>query len=408
MLQQIRFMIIAGDPSGDVLGADLVNAIRNWWYNQQFIFNRSSITIDFAEPLFFGAGGPRMKDAGVNLQVQLTDLAVTGFTDVLKNYLKFVKIFKILQGTAFKGLPDVIICIDFSGFNLRFARSIKKKINKLKGPFFNWSPKIIQYVSPQLWASRAGRITLLENYVDLLLSIFPFEKDWYKTRSSKLRVEYIGHPFSDKYPSPKEIAAKEINASEKNIVLLLPGSRIIEIKRHLPILLKSWHLLKSKHPQLSALIVVPNHTIREVALNLGTDTIPIQVGNLASALERAAIALCCTGTATIECAWYLVPAVTFYKTSPLTYLIGKTIIKINTLTMPNILANETIYPEFIQYMATPENIANAADQILSSPDSQKKIKEKLLSTVMKLYQPGVMNRAAQAVWQVLMEPIIMS
>ena len=163
-----RFMLIAGEASGDLLAAELVKALKQLPGVQAMPF----------PPEFFGAGGPKLAEAGVNLAIDLTQHSVIGLFDALKKYSEFKRIFGQLFQLALEREPDVIICVDFSGFNRRFAHAIRKHVRARERIFFNWKPKIVQYVSPQVWASRPDRAYQLAEDIDLLLSIFPFEKEW--------------------------------------------------------------------------------------------------------------------------------------------------------------------------------------------------------------------------------------
>jgi lipid-A-disaccharide synthase len=176
------FMLIAGEASGDLLAAELVAALRVAPESQANPF----------PPEFFGAGGSHMAKAGVELAFDLTQHSVIGISEVAKKYFEFRRMFNLLFQLAIECQPDVIIGVDYGGFNLRFARAIKNHIRKHRSEFNNWNPKIVQYVSPQVWASRAGRAYEMAETHDLLLSIFPFEKAWYAERVPKLRVEFVG------------------------------------------------------------------------------------------------------------------------------------------------------------------------------------------------------------------------
>src|SRR6267154_3586604 len=223
-------MIVAGEASGDIWAADLVRGLR-----QEFDRAKPIFTTDFQplqttfEPRFFGAGGPRMAEAGVELAFDMTRHSVTGISDVLKNYSKFKRLFDQLFTLAVSREPHAIICVDFSGFNRRFAAAIKNYVRARQRTFNNWDPKIIQYVSPQVWASRPGRADQMARDVDLLLSIFPFEKDWYAARVPQLRVEFVGHPMIDRYHGAgtmhRAVPSPGLDPSPVPLLLLLPGSR---------------------------------------------------------------------------------------------------------------------------------------------------------------------------------------
>ena len=182
-------MLIAGEPSGDLLAAELVSAL----------LAASKQSGGGRAPQFFGAGGAKMAAAGVELAFDMTEHAVIGISDVLKNYFKFRRLFHQLLALAIERKPDAIIGVDYGGFNLRFGHAVRDYVRN--NPFSRWNPKIVQFVSPQVWASRPGRADLLAADYDLLLSIFPFEKDWYARRVPKLRVEFVGHPMVGRFAS---------------------------------------------------------------------------------------------------------------------------------------------------------------------------------------------------------------
>jgi len=395
-------MLIAGEASGDTLAAELVSALRGKLPDAQFL----------------GAGGPEMAAAGVELAFDLTQYSVIGIEDVLKNYFKFRRLFNQLLALAIERQPDAIIGVDFGGFNLRFGHAIKHYVRN--NPFLKWNPKIIQYVSPQVWASRPGRANLLAADYDLVLSIFPFEKDWYAQRVPKLRVEFVGHPmvgrftnddlrFTRREPEASRSRGDEAQTKEKletphvvsykSKILLLPGSRKSELQRHLPPMLGALKLVREKLPSAKAKMILPNEGLKELADKLATPpaNFEFQIGDLPQALAEAGLAIASTGTVTVECAFFGVPTVTLYKTAWFNYAIASRIATVKWATMPNILADEEIYPEFIQSAATPENIAKAALELLQDESRQQKIKSQLARIVSSLGEPGASQRAAAAI-----------
>ena len=378
------FMLIAGEASGDTLAAELVSAL----------LAASKQSGDGRAPVFFGAGGPRMAAAGVELAFDMTQHAVIGISDVLKNYFKFRRLFNQLLKLAIERKPDAIIGVDYGGFNLRFGHAIKQYARAHPG---GWNPKIIQFVSPQVWASRPGRANLLAADYDLLLSIFPFEKGWYAKRVPKLRVEFVGHPMVDRCPKSRVQSPKSENAVPT--VLLLPGSRKSELQRHLPPMLDALELIRKKMPSEKAKMVLPDEALKQLADKLSAlpSNTEIQIGNLLEALMQADIAIASTGTVTMECAFFGVPTVTLYKTSWSTYQIAKRIVKVKWLTMPNILADEEVFPEFVQGAATPEHIAGAALELLQNEPRRIQIKKRLADVVSSLGGSGATTRAATAI-----------
>ena len=304
-------MLIAGEASGDLLAAELVSALRG----------------QLPDAKFFGAGGPKMAAAGVELAFDLTQHSVIGISDVLKNYFKFRRLFNQLLALAIERKPDAIIGVDYGGFNLRFGHAVKQYVRN--NPFSKWNPKIIQFVSPQVWASRPGRANLLAADYDLLLSIFPFEKDWYAQRAPKLRVEFVGHPMigrfakdrftSDADAKPTETAHVVTSQSQHSSVARQPDERIAtafagDARRA--------EIDSEKNCRASrAKMVLPNPALKQLADKLSAlrRNVEIQIGNLPQALAQADVAIASTGTVTMECAFFGVPTVTLYKTSWFTY-----------------------------------------------------------------------------------------
>ena len=404
-------MLIAGEASGDLLAAELAFAL----------FAASKQSEDGGAPQFFGAGGAKMAAAGIELAFDLTQHSVVGFSDVVKNYFKFRRLFKQLLALAIERKPDVVIGVDFGGFNLRFGYAVKRYIRD--NPFSKWNPKIVQFVSPQVWASRPGRADLLAEDYDLLLSIFPFEKDWYAKRVPGFRVEFVGHPmigrftndnlrFARREPAVRGSRGREAQIKEntdkvepphvgchESTVLLLPGSRKSELQRHLPVMIGAMKLIRKELPSAKAKMVLPDKELKALANSLFAlpANLKIETGNLSQALAAADAAIASTGTVTMECAFFGVPAVTLYKTSWLNYQIAKRIATVKWATMPNILANDEVFPEFIQNAATPENIAHAALELLRNEPRRQLIKSQLSEIVSSLGEPGAAGRAAAAI-----------
>ncbi|MBI3849365.1 MAG: lipid-A-disaccharide synthase [Verrucomicrobia bacterium] len=399
-----QFMLIAGETSGDLLAAELVRALKQSPQLQAMPFPSE----------FFGAGGSQLAAAGVELAFDLTQHSVIGISDVVKKYWEFKRFFDRLVHLAIERKPDVIICVDFQAFNRRFAHAVRKYLRARQATFNNWNPKIIQYVSPQVWASRPGRARQLAEDVHLLLSIIPFEKDWYAGRVPKLRVEFVGHPMVERMQNAK---CKMQNAKVAPVVLLLPGSRKSELQRHLPVMIEAARIIKARH-HTNFRLILPNFELcamaqgmagikvrRELAepvLDLNAHPfIKCRVGDVGQALSEADLAIASTGTVTLECACFGVPTVAIYKAAWSDYFIAKQIVTVKHLAMPNLLANETIYPELIQGAATPENIAREALDLLSNAERVRAVKSKLATVVKSLGEPGASRRAAEAVLSLL-------
>jgi lipid-A-disaccharide synthase len=385
------FMLIAGEASGDLLAAELVSALRS-----------QLPTAGSQLPVFFGAGGPKMAEIGVELMFDLTRHAATGIPS-LGRFVQGRKQLHQLFALAVDHKPDAVIGVDYGFFNLRFGHAIRHFARD--NPFSKWNPKIVQFVSPQVWASRPRRAKLLEADYDLLLSIFPFEKEWYAQRAPKLRVEFVGHPMVERFASEQRVprvpdfGRSETRGLHPSEILLLPGSRKGELKRHLPVMLDAVQLIQAKLPESRARMVLPNPALKELADKLSTPppNVEIQAGNLPQALARADVVISKTGTVTMECAFFGVPTVTLYQKPLLHLAITLGIITVKSLTMPNLLAGAEIYPEFLQKDARPENIAQAALELLENESRRQEIRSQLAGIIASLGGPGACDRAARAI-----------
>ena len=386
-MPEIHAFLIAGEPSGDQLAAELV---REW--------RRLA-----PDTRFSGAGGPAMADAGVTLSVDLTAHSVIGLWEVIRRYSTFRRLFHQLLDQCVAARPDIVVGIDYGGFNLRFAAQLRARAAGT-----GWNPRIVQFVSPQVWASRPGRARKMEQTHDLLLSILPFEKAWYTQHAPALPVEFVGHPIVDRHAGHPT----EPIPTDPPQLLLLPGSRTGELQRHLPVLLKATERIhaalkirpigpiglippsRTIHPRL----ILPHERLVPLARELGAGRNGApepEVGGLPDALRRATLALASTGTVTLECAWFGVPTVALYRTSWLTYEIGRRVITVKYLSMPNLLADVPVMPEFVQGQATAEALASQSMDWLGSPEKLSEIRQRLRLVTNQLGTPGAAGRAAQ-------------
>ncbi len=352
-------MFIAGEASGDAHAAELIKALR----------------AQAPDVRVFGAGGPKMKAAGMELLLDLTEHAVVGLVEVLKNYGKFRRIFWDLVREAEKRKPDAVVLVDFPGFNLRFAAQMKKR-----------GIKVIYYISPQLWAWHASRAKQIERDVDLMLTIFPFEKGWYAKHAPKLRVEFVGHPFAERI---KEEAAGL--KREENLVLLLPGSREREVAKIWPIMRQ---IIEKMPPETRFVAAAVNDTMGAMIKH---PRVTVEIGKAHEGMQRATLAITASGTATMECAFYGCPMIVVYKVNWLTYLVGRMVVTVNWLAMPNVIAGRAIVPEFIQHDATPERITSAARLLITDTTERQKMQRELASVVNSLGGAGASKRAAESI-----------
>jgi len=416
-----RMVFVAGEPSGDRLAAALARELKA----------RLEVLQPFP-PQMLGAGGPQMRAAGIELLAEITGHAAVGFTDVLRLYRRYRALLRRLTRLTRELAPDLLVLVDFTGFNRRLAAAVRKAFGPPSQPFQAPRPMIVQYVSPQVWASRPGRARLMARCVDLLLCLFAFEKGWYAARTPELRVEWVGHPICDAFPEAWRALlegrarppwARREPPDAPPLVLLLPGSRPQEIRRHLPAMLAAVSRAGRRRP-LEARAAAPTPEILrlceetaaawgvriaggseegfEAALPGVSAPARFRLGGLAEMLPAAAAALASTGTVTLECALFATPTVAMYKTSGLTYAIGRRIVTVPFMAMPNILAGGEVFPELIQAEATPENLAEALEGQLSrferrGSEEWEKFLRTLRPAAEQLGGPGAARRAADAI-----------
>lgn len=376
--QPKKIMIIAGEASGDLHGSNLAQAIRKL---------RPDVEIS-------GIGGPLMAKAGVRLYYDVVSLAVIGFAEILKNLKIFRHIFNSLLATIDNDPPDVIVLIDYPGFNLRFAQQIKKR-----------SIPIIYYISPQVWAWGRNRIKTISTLVDKIIVIFDFEKELY--RDYGIDAEFIGHPLLDIVKPTMEIdeAYASFNLQrEKPTIGLLPGSRENEIKSHLPILLEAANLIAQEVD--GAQFILPRaHTVAPEIFHreLRTNHLPIQLvsDKTYDVINVSDLLLVASGTATLEGAILLKPMIIIYKLNFLTWLLARALIKIPYIGLVNVVAGRQICPEFLQYNARSKNIAGSAISLLRDQQKLSAIKQDLIGVKEKLGTPGATMRCAELILKFL-------
>jgi lipid-A-disaccharide synthase len=364
---------VAGEASGDRLAADLLRELKK---NPKL--------------KAYGVGGPMLKAAGQEQSLNLAKHAVVGLTDVLKNLPKFLKIFREVKHEIAEVNPDVVILVDYPGFNLRLAKALHGQRN---------APAIVYYVSPQVWAWKAGRAKLMERILDRLLVIFPFEVDWFAKHAPKLKTKWVGHPLADRWIAQ----AKEGPKDEIPCVALLPGSRAKEIKKHWPVLLQTAQRIVREQKNVTFMTLATDHEMRQkleeewARQPMSGVSLDILAGQSLTQLTRCSLAIVASGTATLECAMAGLPMLVIYKTSWLTYWLGRFLIQLPYLSMVNVLAGEKVVPEFLQGAMEPERLAKAALQILRNPKGAEAMAGRIRDVAKKLGGPGAAARAATEV-----------
>ncbi|MCC6355312.1 MAG: lipid-A-disaccharide synthase [Verrucomicrobiae bacterium] len=369
----MRVFLIAGEASGDHLGADLIEALR-----------QRNPAIEC-----YGAGGERMLAAGQRQSLDLASHGVIGIWDVLRQYPKYMRFFSQMVRDCSALQPDAIVLIDYPGFNMRFMDRIRPILP---------TAKIIYYVSPQVWAWKPGRAALLEKRADLLLSILPFEEAWYKDRAPKLKVVWVGHPILDRLL----VSRGDDRDDEGLSVALLPGSREKEVSRHLPVMLRAAAIMAESRAT-RFICLAPNDRVAErvkaiIAREVGCAIdVRVRVGYSATHMSRCHLALVTSGTATLECAVAGTPMVVYYLVGPFTYFPAKFLVKVPYLAMVNLLLNRAAVPELIHIRPRPAEMARAALDLLSDRPRMEKQREDLERAIGMLGGPGASSRAAKEI-----------
>ena len=366
-------MMIAGEESSDLHASHLARALRQ---------RRPDLQI-------FGAGGQRMKKAGVQLEVDLVQKAVVGIAEVLRNLPEFKRIFSDLVRRCKEERPDAVILIDYPGFNLRFAKVAKRL-----------GIRVIYYISPQVWAWGGWRIRKIRETVDQMIVVFPFEEIFYKRHG--MTALYVGHPLLDLVkvnPDQEKLRCTLSLSKDATVIGLLPGSREKEVSTLLPVMLQTAHLLKKELPNLQFLLFQSPALSDALYKRFQTDGLPVHYVLDTEYQYRNLIdfALVASGTATLENAILGKPMVILYKTSFLTYLLVRRLIQIPYIGLVNIVAGEKLVPECLQYEATPQNVAQTALRFLKDSGKMEWMKRELLQVRGKLGKEGASDRAADAI-----------
>jgi lipid-A-disaccharide synthase len=374
-------MIVAGEPSGDAHAASLVNALRQ------------------AEPQtsfeFFGATGPLMRAAGVDSTVNSDDLAIMGLVEVGRIISKFWSAYKLLKQAAREQKPDAVILVDWPEFNLRLARALNRD-----------RFKVIYYISPQLWAWRSYRTRNIRRDVDLLLSILPFEKDWYAEQGVD-HVEYVGHPLAGEVQAgiSRGEFCRQLKLNPKlPIISLLPGSRRKEVERILPPMLEAAALASTRRPDIQFVVVVaPSRTSDEIrdivrAQRATPEPLPsclhIFSGESRDALASSDVAAIASGTATLEAAILATPMVIVYKESMINWHTLGRLINVDHFGLVNLVAGERVVNELMQDELNGETLAAELLSLLETTRNQD-VRNRLHEVAQLLGDGGASERAAE-------------
>lgn len=366
-------MIIAGEASGDLHGASLMREIKGI----------------MPETKIFGIGGDKMEAEGMKVAFHIKDLAFLGFTEVVKHLPFILKVRKrLLELIANEGIEKIVL-IDYPGFNLNFGAKAKKL-----------GLKVIYYISPQIWAWGKNRIKKIKNIVDEMIVVFPFEKDFYSSHG--LTVSYVGHPLIERIINhefiPREKLFDKFDLDKnKEILLLMPGSRSNEIRRIFPEVIKAASNLSAEFNLQN--VVACSNNIDENVFNvyLKNHEFKIIKDYTYDLMKHSYFGIIKSGTSTLEASLLSLPFAVVYKTSSLTHAIGKKLINLNSIAMPNIIAGEKVVQEFLQHDVNETTLFEGCRNILSNKNELITMKNKFRLIMEKLGEPGASRRAAEIV-----------
>lgn len=377
----MRLLISAGEASGELYGAQLIEALRRRLPDLEC----------------FGVGGERMLAAGCDLAVQSKELAVVGITEILPRLPKIYGEFRKLVRAMDERKPEAAVLIDSPAFHFKVARELHRR-----------GIPVIYYVAPQLWAWRSGRARLVRRYFKKALVIFPFEEQWYRERG--VDAEYVGHPLADlERPSEslRDFVEEQGYEPDKPIIVLMPGSRHKEIRMNLPVMLQTAELLGCDYQFV--LPIAP--TIDPVWLDLLVQKLNPSSNFIlfttpdTRALAHARAAVVASGTATVEAAMMGTPMVVVYRVSPLTWKLGRPLVHVKNFAMVNLIAGKQVVPELIQASFTPANVAAKLREMLPDGPAREKMEQDLAQVRARLtsgsdYRSAA-ERAANAVLRIL-------
>ncbi len=362
----MNILIVAGEKSGDLQAAYLIEAL-------------SGILSD-AE--FWGIGGPSMRKAGVDTLIDISEIAVMGLLDVALSYRKINSAFDRIMREIKKRKPIGVILVDYPGFNLKLARKLKES-----------GISVGYYISPQVWAWGVRRVKKMKRYVDRMVCILPFEKEFYAKFG--MNVDYVGHPFFDHVkPEMSEKKFREITSINGKFIVMMPGSRVKEVKRHYTVMMEVLSILRLKYKDLCAVIPITETVKDYYKAKKIPDYIVLIEGMTYLAMSYAEAGLIASGSAVMEASMSLLPSVVIYRVDPLSWFFGSLLIKTPFFAISNLIAGKEILPEFIQKIDRFK-IAGHMDKLLMHGDSYNETQRNLMKVKEQLGPSGAEIRAAK-------------
>jgi len=369
----VRILISAGEASGEMYGALLIEALRRAAELRSAGRTNASAPTQALQFDFFGAGGERMRAAGCEIIVDAKELAVVGITEVLSRLPGILGLYRKLIRAADEKRPALAVVIDAPAFNWRVARQMRKR-----------GVPVVYYVCPQFWAWRQGRVKLLRKYVSKALVIFPFEEKFYRDRG--VDATFVGHPLAD-LPAPA--IPREAYAAERQLdaakpwITLMPGSRRKEVRMNLPTILEAADKLGSGYEFLLPVARTLDASYLKQLMETWQGNIHL-VPEALPALYHSRAGIVASGTATVEAALMGTPFVMVYRVSALTYALGRPRVKVPYFAMVNLIAGEEVVPELVQHKFTVENIVTEMHKIIPDGEARASMIERLAAVKAKL------------------------
>jgi len=375
-----QFLVIAGEPSADLHGAGLIRELKR---------RIPGCTV-------FGIGGRLMREEGTEIIFPVEKTAFLGFIEVLRHLPFIRKMFNVLLAEAEKRNPAAVILIDYPGFNIRFAKEIRKR--------HGHAIRIFYYISPQVWAWKKERIHTLAQSIDAIAVVFPFEEELY--RQAGVSVRFVGHPLLESVApeSPQERFLSACGAAPgTKIIGLLPGSRVQEIRRHLPVMIQALERVNDRFPGFTAVIGRVPHIPAAFYERFtgGAHFRNMLSEEIYAIMHYSTFLIIASGTATLEAALAGTPMVIIYRMSPVTYAIARRLVTVPRIGLVNIVHGERVVPELIQKDASPENVAHITETLLSDGGIYAKTQKKLRTTRTLLGKPGAACRAVDFLLEIL-------
>lgn len=369
-----RVLMIAGEASGDAHGAGVVKELKS-----------RNPNIDI-----FGIGGDKMEHAGMKIIYHIREMSFMGFMEVIKHLPLIRSVEKTLARLLELKKPDVVVLIDYPGFNLRFAKTAKKH-----------GIKVVYYISPQVWAWKKGRVKKMKSLIDRMLVVFPFEVPMYE--KEQIPVQFVGHPLLEEMTEVmdrKQFCRRFGLSEEKKIIAVIPGSRKQEIKNLLSVMLRAAIEVAGTEKQV-VVAVAPNLNEEEYTNAVPNDASVKFIQHAThEVMKHAEFAFVTSGTATLETACSGTPMVVVYKTSLITYWIARLVVRVKNIALVNIVAEKTVVPELIQDAVTVSSLVSEANSILSDSQRISEMKVELNRVKEKLGGRGASSKVADAILSV--------